>query len=114
SVQVLRVFKNTTLETMPPSNMLAPAALATPVKIARNGGVVFVNGHKAAVNVKGYEALIPEREYVFFMNWSPDYQAYVLTFGILGAVAVDASKTLRPLASSEEMRSSFRNLDLDS
>ena len=113
-VEVLRVLKNTTLERMPPADKLAPAALTTPLKIARNGGVVSVNGHKASVRVKGYEGLIPGREYVFFLNWSPDYKAYLLTYGIFGAVAVDENKSLRPLADAEEIKSSFRKLNLES
>ena len=113
AIDVLRVLKNTTLETMPPADKLPPAALITPLKIARNGGVVHVNGHKAAVKVKGYEGLIAGREYVFFLNWSPDYKAYVLSYGIFGAVAVDENKSLRPLASGEEIKANFRKLNLD-
>jgi len=64
-IEVRRVLKNTTLETMPPAGMLGPAPVTTPLKIARNGGAVQVNGHKAAVKVKGCEALVPGREYVF-------------------------------------------------
>ena len=112
-VEVQRIFKNTTLERMPAADKLAPAALTTPLKIARNGGVVDVNGHKAAVKVKGYEALLPGHQYVFFLNWSPDYKAYVLGYGIFGAVAVDENKSLRPLAGNEEIKSSFRKLNLD-
>ena len=112
-IEVLRVLKNTTLERMPPTGMLGPAPVITPVKIARNGGVVQVNGHKAAVNVKGYEALVPGREYVFFLNWSPDYKAYVFSYGIFSAIAVDEKKSLKPLANNEEFRSSFSKLNLD-
>jgi hypothetical protein len=112
-VEVLRVLKNTTLERMPPAGILGPAPVTTPLKIARNGGVVQVNGHKAAVKIKGYEALVPGREYVFFLNWSPDYKAYVFSYGLSGAVAVDAKRSLRPLADNEELRSSFSKLNLD-
>jgi hypothetical protein len=113
AIDVLRVLKNTTLERMPPADKLPPAALTTPLKIARNGGVVHVNGHKASVKVKGYEGLIAGREYVFFLNWSPDYKAYMLSYGIFGAVAVDENKSLRPLANAEEIKASFRKLNLD-
>jgi hypothetical protein len=113
NIEVLRVLKNTTLERMPPAGILGPAPVTTPLKIARNGGVVQVNGHKAAVKLKGYEQLVPGREYVFFLNWSPDYKAYVLSYGISGAVAVDEKKSLRPLADNEELRSSFGKLNLD-
>lgn len=112
-VDVLRVLKNTTLERMPPVGMVGPAPVTTPLKIARNGGVVQVNGHKAAVKIKGYEALVPGREYVFFLNWSPDYKAYVFSYGISSAVAIDEKKSLRSLANNEELRSSFSKLNLD-
>lgn len=113
-IEVLRVLKNTTLERMPPAGMLGPAPVTTPLKIARHGGVVQVNGHKAAVKIKGYEALVPGREYVFFLNWSPDYKAYIFSYGIFSVVAVDEKKSLRPLASNEELRSSLSKLNLDS
>ena len=112
-IEVLRVLKNTTLDRLPPANILGPAPIVTPLKIARNGGVVQVNGHKAAVKIKGYEALVPGRMYVFFLNWSPDYKAYVLSYGISGAVAVDEKKSLSPLADNEELRSNFSKLNLD-
>lgn len=113
NIEVLRILKNTTLERMPPADKLPPAALATPLKIARNGGVVKVNGHKAAIKVKGYDGLVPGHDYVFFLNWSPDYNAYVLCYGISGAVAVEENESLRPLANNEEIRSDFRNLSLE-
>jgi len=112
-IEVLRVLKNTTLERMPPPDKLPPAAITTTIKLARNGGVVKVNGHKAAVKVKGYEELAPGREYVFFLNWSPDYKAYVLCYGVSGAVAVEENKSLRSLANHKEIRSDFRKLNLD-
>ncbi len=112
-VEVQQIFKNTTLETQSGGGKLAPAALTTPLKIARNGGVVVVNGHKAAVKVKGYEALLRGHQYVFFLNWSPDYKAYVLSYGIFGAIAVDEDRSLRPLAGNDEIKSSFRKLNLD-
>lgn len=112
-IEVLRVLKNTTLDRLPPANILGPAPVTSPLKIARNGGVVQVNGHKAAVKIKGYEALVPGRMYVFFLNWSPDYKAYVLSYGISGAVAVDEKKSLSPLADNEELRSNFSKLNLD-
>ncbi|MCM3905733.1 MAG: hypothetical protein ND866_28915 [Pyrinomonadaceae bacterium] len=114
TVEVLRVLKDTTLESMPSPGKAVPAPLTTPLKIARNGGVVNVNGHRAAVKVKGFEALGPGKQYVFFMNWSPDYKAYVLTSGIFGAVMVNGDLSLKPVDSSDEMKSEFRGIDLDS
>ena len=112
SIELLRVLKNTTLERMPPAGMLGPAPVTTPLKIARNGGAVQVNGHRAAVKVKGYDALVPGREYVFFLNWSPDYKAYVFSYGIYSAVAVNDNE-LKPLADNNELKASFSKLNLD-
>jgi hypothetical protein len=91
----------------------APAPLTTPLTIARNGGVVEVNGHRASVKVKEYEALAPGREYVFFLFWSPDYKAYTLAGGASGAVLVNDDRSLTPLASSKEIREQLRGVDLD-
>lgn len=66
TVEVLRALRDTTSQTMPPPNQAAPAPLITPLKIARNGGTVLVNGHRAAVKVKGYENLGPGKQYIFF------------------------------------------------
>jgi hypothetical protein len=41
-VDVKRVLKDTTLETVPPLDKSSRAPLSTPLKIARNGGVVYV------------------------------------------------------------------------
>ena len=115
TVEILRVLKDATLESLPSPGKAVPAPLRTPVKIARNGGVVNVNGHRAAVKVKGFDALGTGKEYVFFANWSPDYKAYVLTAGIFGAVRVNGDLSLKPADdSSDEMKSEFRGIDLDS
>jgi hypothetical protein len=113
TVEVLRVLKDSTLETMPSLGKAVPAPLTTPLKIARNGGVVNVNGHRAAVRVKGFDNLSPGKQYVFFVNWSPDYKAYVLTSGVYGAVTVNADLSLNPVDSSDKMKSEFRGIDLD-
>lgn len=114
-VEVLRVLKDTTLESMPPPGKAVPAPLITPLKIARNGGVVNVNGHRAAVKVKGFDALNTGKEYVFFVNWSADYKAYILTAGIFGVVRVNGDLSLGPVDdSSDKMKSEFRGIDLDS
>ena len=114
TVDVLRVLKDTTPDAATQPGRAAPAPLATPLKIARNGGEVTVNGHRAVVKVKGYETLNPGKLYVFFLFWSPDYQAYVLAGNISGAVMVNDDLSLKPLASSKEIRLKLRGRDLES
>lgn len=114
TVDVLRVLRDTTPDIAPAPGRAAPAPLATPLKIARNGGVVYVNGHRAAVKVRGYESLNQGRQYVFFLSWSPDYKAYLLAGGINGAVMVNDDGSLKPLGSSKEIRSELRGMDLES
>lgn len=113
TVDVLRVLKDKTLDTLPPPERAQPAPLYTPLKIARNGGVVDVNGHRAAVKVKGYDSLKPGKQYVFFLFWSPDYKAYVLAGGISGAVMVNDDLSLKPLASSKEIQGKLRGMNLE-
>ena len=111
-IEVLETLKDRTLETLPASDKTPPSPLTTPVKIARNGGTVYVNGHRASVKVKGYEELIPERKYVFFLNWSADYRAYVLTACIFGAVMVNDDLSLKPLGSSKRFETELRGASL--
>ncbi len=75
--------------------------------------MVEVNGHRASVKVKRYEALVPGREYVFFLFWSPNYKAYTLAGETSGAVLVNGDRSLTPLASSKEIREQLRGVDLD-
>lgn len=114
TVEILRVLKDKTLETMPPPDKQGPAPLTTPLKIARNGGTVNVNGHRAAVKVKGYDALSPGKQYVFFLNWSPDYHAYKLTYCIFGALMVNDDLSLRTLGSPKELQAEVREMTLES
>lgn len=114
TVEVLRVLKDTTLESMPPPHKAPPVPLTTPLKIARNGGVVNVNGHCATVKVKDYEDLGPGKEYVFFLNWSPDYRAYKLTNCIFGAIMVNEDLSLRSLGSSKEFKAQLHDMNLES
>jgi hypothetical protein len=98
--QIARVLKDTTTEVIPLAPKPAPALLISPLRIARNGGVVSVNGHRASVKVKGFDAIESGKSYVMFLNWSPDYRAYVPTAGIFGVVAVSDDRGLRSLSSS--------------
>lgn len=112
-VDVYRVLRETKLRGELGPGQPPPAPLVTPLKIARNGGTVNVNGHSVSVKVKGYESLIPGKQYVFFLFWSPDYKAYILAGGASGAVMVNDDQSLRPLASSKAIQEKFRGLELE-
>jgi hypothetical protein len=83
------------------------------LKIARNGGVVLVNGHRASVRVKGFENLNPGKQYVFFLYWSRNYNAYILAGGISGAVLVNDDLTLKALGSGKDLQLQLQNMKLE-
>lgn len=112
-VEVLGVLKNATTETMLPPDKPKPAPLVTPLKIARNGGEVTLNGHRAAVKVRGYERLTANRQYVFFLNWSPDYKAYNLTYCLFGAVLVNDDQSLTSLGPSKQFQKELETYNLE-
>ena len=114
TVEVMQVVRDRTLESMPPPHKSPPAPLVTPLRIARNGGVVVVNGHKASVKVRGYEDLSAGNSYLFFLNWSPSYKAYTLTACLFGAVVVDEHFSLKSLGSSKKLERELRDLNLKS
>src|SRR5205807_4194424 len=112
TVEVLRVLKDRTGEiALPPDK--APAPLATPLKIKRSGGVVYVNGHRASMKEKGSEAMNTGNEYVFFLFWGSAYKTYSLAGNISGVVVVNYDSSLQSLASSEKMRSEFSSMRLE-
>lgn len=115
TVEVLRVLKDKTEELksmLPPDKPAAP--LKTPLKITRNGGVVYVNGHRASMKVKGFEEINPGQEYVFFLFWSSAYKSYSLAGNISGVIVVNYDSSLRSLASSEKMKTKVRGMTLES
>lgn len=113
TVEVLKVLRNRTEATPLPPDKPQPTPLTTPLKIARNGGAVFVNGHRASVKVKGYEALNSGDDYVFFLYWSSDYEAYVLPLGIFSVLRVNHDLSLKPLGLSKEIETEARSLTLE-
>jgi hypothetical protein len=113
-VEIHRVLKDTTPSITTEPGKPRPATVTTPLIIARNGGVVYENGHRASVKVKQYALLTPGRDYVFFLDWSSDFKAYILAGGASGAVLVNEDLSLKPLASLEELREQFRGMNLQS
>jgi hypothetical protein len=114
AVEVNQVLKETKLNTPLEPGQPAPVPLVSPLKIARNGGVVNVNGHRAEVKVKGYEFLKQGQQYVFFLFWSTDYNAYIFAGEISGVVLVNDDLSLKSFASSEEIREKLRGINLES
>lgn len=113
TVKVLRVLKDKTREIVLPPGRPSPAPLTTPLKIARNGGVVYVNGHRASVKVKGFDEVKPGKQYIFFLFWGSAYNAYYPAGGNSGVVVVDDDLSIHSLASSEEMQSKIREMNLE-
>lgn len=113
-VEVIQVLKKTRLNVPLESGEMPPMPLKTPLKIARNGGVVNTNGHRAEVRVKGYELLKPGQQYVFFLHWSTAYKAYILAGEMSGAVLVKDDQSLESLAESEDIRKKINEADLES
>lgn len=116
TVNVQRVLKDTTLEGawkhIDPSN--PPTPLVTPLKFARIGGIVEKNGHRTLLKVNGIARLKENKTYVLFLNWSTNYQAYVLTGGRSGVFAVDANSfSVEPLNSREQFVKKYQGLDLE-
>ncbi len=72
-----------------------------------------MNGHRASVKARGFEAMNPGKQYVFFLFWSPNYKAYVLAGGISGVVMVNDDHSLDALASSNELRAELRGIKLE-
>ncbi|HEV2706151.1 MAG TPA: hypothetical protein VGV59_09520 [Pyrinomonadaceae bacterium] len=114
TVETYQVLRDRTQESEPEEGRPAPAPLTTSLKIARNGGVVYVNGHRAVVKAKGFESLNPGKSYVFFLFWSSAYKAYTLAGGASGVVLVNNDLSLTPLASSKEIQAKLRDMNLDS
>jgi hypothetical protein len=111
-VDVYRVLKDGTKKLKLRENAARPAPVSPAVKIARNGGVVYENGHRAAIEVEGYEVLKEGGEYVFFLHWSRAYEAYVFAGRTSGVMTVGESQKLTSLAKSKEIQEKLDGISL--
>lgn len=102
-LDIQRVLKHTKLNGPLGAGDEPPAPLVTPLKVARPGGMVLINGHRASRNLKGSEALTSGSDALLFLWWSPAYKAYTLAGGISGAFLIDWELRLRPLGSRPGM-----------
>jgi hypothetical protein len=102
-LDVLRVLKDTRLNAPLNAGQEPPAPLVTPLKLARPGGVVTINGHRASRILKGGERLKPGTDVLLFLWWSPNFKAYTLAGGVSGVLLIDGQQRLRPLGSKTGM-----------
>lgn len=84
------------------------------LKMSRSGGSTIVNGHKVTQKNSGQEDLVKGKTYVFFLDWSPAYEAYAPVGGISGIVLVTDDLTVKPLASeSKSKKANFKYNDVN-
>jgi hypothetical protein len=102
TIEVGRIIKDTQLKAPLLPDQPQPAPLAKPLKLARAGGEVRVNGHRASQRFEG-ETLAAGGEYVLFLWWSPSSDAYYLAGGSSGAFLVNADQSLSPLGTKAGM-----------
>lgn len=102
SIEVERVIKDTQLNAPLLPDQQPPAALATPLKLVRSGGEVKVNGHRASHRFEG-KTLAAGDEYVLFLWWSRNFNAYYLAGGSSGAFRVGADGRVSPLGTMPGM-----------
>lgn len=107
-VNVNRVLSDKTAEVISTLKLLGerepPTRLSTPLKVVRDGGVVTIDGHRVARTLKGSEALKAGQDYILFVHWSRDFQAYRLAGGMSGAVLIDSDLVVKPLGSAKGVR----------
>lgn len=103
-LDVQRVLKLTRLNGPLREGQEPPAPLVTPLKLARIGGVVEVNGRRASQKLKGSEPLKPGSDFLLFLWWSTNHKAYILAGGVSGAFLIDGEQHLKPLGREQGMR----------
>jgi hypothetical protein len=111
TIEVQRVLKDVTQNARLLPDKAVAAPLTTPLKLTRIGGVVKVNGHRAVVKAKGFDALNVGKQYLFFLWWSPNQNAYTLAGGISGAVLVNDSLKVKPLSKRTPARHEGSDLE---
>lgn len=83
-----------------------PEPIGGTFKITRPGGSLQIDGHRITEKVQGQNKLIEDKNYIFFLSWSGDYQTYTLNGGISGAVLVQDDLQVIPLATREDVKKS--------
>ena len=92
----------------------AKAPVSTPLEFLGFGGVAHVNGHRAVHKIKGYDKLIMGKRHVFFLEWIPRGNYYILAGGVSGLFSIDESLNVHSLSSdsNSELRVRHSGLDL--
>lgn len=102
-VDIQRVLKYDTSNWGLPAKYTPPAPLISPLKIIRDGGEVYVNGHRASEKIDGSELLKPNKDYVIFLTWSPFFKAYRPVGGVSGFFMIENSH-LKPIGSEKDIK----------
>ncbi len=110
-LDVHRVVKDVRLNAPLDAGQAPPAPLVTTLKLVRPDVTVIVNGHRATHVLKGGERLKPGSDFLLFLWWSPNFNAYTLAGGVSGAFLIDGNRLLSPLGSRPGMLK-YRGVDL--
>ena|SRR5436190_462097 len=94
----------------------AEGPISAPFEFIGFGGIVEVNGHRAIYKKKGFDQLIKGKRHVFFLQWRPQDNIYILSGGgVSGVFTVDDNSNVQSLASDSKselyMRHSGINLE---
>ena len=104
TVNIQRVLKDDTANWPYPAEFTPPVPLTSPLKVVRVGGELRVNGHRASMKVEGSESLKPNKDYVLFLRWSPDFKAYLPVGGVSGFFIVDGSSGIKPVGTRPNIK----------
>jgi hypothetical protein len=78
----------------------AQGPVSVPFKFVGSGGIVEVNGHRAIYKKKDFEQLSKGKRHIFFLQWMPKDNIYILSGGgVSGVFTVDENSNVQSLAS---------------
>jgi len=114
TIDIQRVLKDTDLGELRSyvEGIAPPVQLTTPLKVVRAGGVVYVDGHRASVNIKGRDLVQTGKDYILFLEWSTAYKAFHIIGGVSGAVLVENNR-VKPMTSRGELKRQYSEADLE-
>jgi hypothetical protein len=110
-VNVQRVLRDATSEVPLLPGWTSPTPLTPTFKLIRHGGVVEVNGHKASARADGQESLVVGKDYILFLWWSPNSNAYYLAGGNSGAILIDSDRRVKPLGRTAKAK--YRDFNIE-
>jgi hypothetical protein len=84
----------------------AEGPISTPFEFIGFGGVVEVNGHRAIYKKKGFDQLIKGKRHVFFLQWRPKDNIYILSGGaVSGVFSIDDNSNVYGTPQSQDQKS---------